>query len=106
MPNKADIQELLNHCAFTMETLSGILGAMITGPNSNYIFLPFCGRRYPDGVHNTNIAYYWTSSYREYDDTENFAYTLYCGNEDEFIWYADWNWHRNYGQSIRPVKDK
>lgn len=106
MPNKADIQELLNHCTFTMETLSGILGAMITGPNSNYIFLPFCGRRYPDGVHNTNIAYYWTSSYREYDDTENFAYTLYCGNEDEFIWYADWNWHRNYGQSIRPVKDK
>ena len=106
MPNKADIQELLNHCAFTMETLSGILGAMITGPNSNYIFLPFCGRRYPDGVHNTNIAYYWTSSYREYDDTENFAYTLYCGNEDEFKWYADWNWHRNYGQSIRPVKDK
>lgn len=106
MPNKADIQELLNHCTFTMETLSGILGAMITGPNSNYIFLPFCGRRYPDGVHNTNIAYYWTSSYREYDDTENFAYTLYCGNEDEFKWYADWNWHRNYGQSIRPVKDK
>ena len=106
MPNKADIQELLNHCAFTMETLSGILGAMITGPNSNYIFLPFCGRRYPDGVHNTNIGYYWTSSYREYDDTENFAYTLYCGNEDEFKWYADWNWHRNYGQSIRPVKDK
>lgn len=106
MPNKADIQELLNHCAFTMETLSGILGAMITGPNSNYIFLPFCGRRYPDGVHNTNIGYYWTSTYREYDDTENFTYTLYCGNEDEFKWYADWNWHRNYGQSIRPVKDK
>ena len=106
MPNEADIQELLNHCAFTMETMSGILGAMITGPNGNYIFLPFCGRRYPDGVHNTNIGYYWTSSYREYDDTENFAYTLYCGNEDEFKWEADWNWHRNYGQSIRPVKDK
>ena len=109
MPNKDDIQELINNCSWSPGTLSGVSGATATGPNGDSVFFPYSGRRYPDGVHNsTTYGYYWSGTCIEDNDDgiDNYVYTLYCGTDYGFVFEADWNWHLNYGQNVRPVKDK
>ena len=109
MPNKDDIQELINNCSWSPGTLSGVSGATATGPNGDSVFFPYSGRRYPDGVHNsTTYGYYWSGTCIEDNDDgiDNYVYTLYCRTEYGFDFEADWNWHLNYGQNVRPVKDK
>lgn len=105
MPRQKDFQELIHNCKWTL----GASGAIVKGPNGNKIFLPFSGRCYPDGVNNRTIyGYYWSGTCVEDDDggIDLFVYTLYCGNELGFEYEADFNWHLNYGQNVRPVKDK
>ena len=103
MPRQKDIQELIHNCTWIL----GSSGAIVIGPNGNKIFLPFSGRCYPDGINNrTFFGYYWSGTCVEGVDGDVFGYTLYCGNEERFNYEADFNFHLNYGQNIRPVKDK
>ena len=43
MPTKAEWEELINNCTSELETLNGINGYRLTGPNGRSIFLPMAG---------------------------------------------------------------
>ena len=66
MPTKAEIQELFDKCTWEADTVHGMSGKRVTGPNGNSIFIPTTG--YYNDDHGTGIqglrtiAYLWTSS--------------------------------------------
>lgn len=41
LPTLDEAKELIANCTFTDVTLNGVLGSKVTGPNGNYIFLPY-----------------------------------------------------------------
>ena len=66
MPTKAEMQELFDKCTWEADTVHGMSGKRVTGPNGNSIFIPTTG--YYNDDHGTGIqglgtiAYLWTSS--------------------------------------------
>lgn len=46
MPTKDECQELMDKCDWEDSTFNGFAGKKVTGPNGNYIFLPYSGSRY------------------------------------------------------------
>ena len=59
MPTKDEFQELLTKCTWEWSQINGINGYVVTGPNSNSIFIPAAGySRYEVG----KWVEYWTSS--------------------------------------------
>ena len=66
MPTKAEMQELFDKCTWEADTVHGMSGKRVTGPNGNSIFIPTIG--YYNDDHGTGIqglrtiAYLWTSS--------------------------------------------
>lgn len=80
MPTKEEFQELINKCSWKETTKNGVQVYLITGPNSNVIYL----RRYGDS---------WTSS---------------CNSKDSYVlshYYKQLTTnYRSYYNSIRPVQ--
>ena len=66
MPTKAEMQELFDKCTWEADTVHGMSGKRVTGPNGNSIFIPTTG--YYNDDHGTGIqglrtiVYLWTSS--------------------------------------------
>ena len=102
-PTLTEMEELVNRCKWTVETLNGVKGARVTGPNGNSIFLPFGGQMFEDQLsHYDNSGYYYASTLSS--NGEKYAPALCCfgsGNKQEFVHYA-----RYYGLSIRGVLSK
>ena len=65
MPTQAELEELVNKCTWTEETLNGIRGRRATGPNGNSIFLPFAGYKYDQDLYNDSK--YIRNQYQTYD---------------------------------------
>ena len=100
-PTLTEMQELVNRCQWTQETLNGVKGMRVTGPNGNSIFLPFGGQMSEDVLHHSDTTgYYYVSNLSS--DGEKYAPALVCyGNKQEFVPHA-----RFFGLSIRPVFNK
>lgn len=69
MPTLRDINELLENCENSVETVNGVSGTKFTGPNGNTIFLPWVGTMYQGALEYPERGYYWSSS---------------LGNDDKF----------------------
>ena len=100
-PTLTEMEELVNRCKWTQETLNGVKGMRVTGPNGNSIFLPFGGQMSEDVLHHSDTTgYYYVSNLSS--DGEKYAPALVCyGNKQEFVPHA-----RFFGLSIRPVFTK
>ena len=100
-PTLTEMEELVNRCQWTPETLNGVNGVRVTGPNGNSIFLPFGGEMSEDVLyHSGTTGYYYVSTLSI--DSETSAPALVCfGNTQEFVPHA-----RFFGLNIRPVFTK
>lgn len=102
MPRFAEIEEIINNCSWSVSTYNGVKVMTVTGQNSNSIFLPFAGYRYDDEL--TKAGYCgccWSGTCYE-DDGDYVDYLYFYDNG-----YRDWDSNdRNFGRSVRPVKDK
>lgn len=74
------------------------------GPNGNIIFFPFTGYKMESLVYDSNYAgYFWSST-----PNGELAYILECFSDEEIDEkdYILCDVDKDYGITIRPVKDK
>ncbi len=100
MPEKSEIEELVNKCKFTW-TIQGIhFGYVVTGPNGNSIFLPaagMCIQTSSPGRDGRECQYMSATPVIGFKD--EFAYALnFKGDEFRMGWTGRWE-----GNPIRPV---
>lgn len=99
MPTDAEWMKLRTECEWTKTTQNGVTGHLVTGPNSNSIFLPSAGlRRGTNIIDEGTFGYYWSSSLDTEDPAK--AWDVYFGFHPDGKSYARFN-----GQSIRPVSE-
>ena len=99
MPNKEQIDELIDNCTRTWTQQNGVNGILVTGKNGGQIFLPAAGCRWDDGLNFAGSSgCYWSSSLHPYDDFSAYYLYFYSGN---------WRWdnliNRGGGESVRAV---
>ena len=99
MPTRAEQQELLNNCTWTLTTQNGVNGYNVEGPNGNSIFLPAAGYRLGSSFYNVGYGGYCWSSTPSYESDSYGAYGL--------GFYSDYrnmgNYYHHFGRSVRPV---
>ena len=100
MPTKAEQDELRNNCTLSWTTQNGVNGYRVTGPNSNFIFLPAAGYR-------SNTSFSSAGSYGDYwsatpDSDSGYAYGLLGFGSGDYCWYSI---YRYYGYTVRPVSE-
>ena len=100
MPTRAELEELLNNCDRTPETINGKYGWRLTSTkNGNSIFLPAAGRRRGTSIEETgSYVVYWSSSLGAGDPC---AKGLFFSSRDA----VSGDYSRYYGLSVRPVTD-
>ncbi|MBQ7253618.1 MAG: Ig-like domain-containing protein, partial [Bacteroidales bacterium] len=105
MPSDADWSELLNSCTWTVSTLNGVSGRLVTGTNGNSIFLPAAGTLSGTNLLNSGSeGHYWSSSATTVPSTSYarflmFGYNSFEGNDYNYCTSGG----RANGRSIRPV---
>lgn len=62
MPTVVEWQELIDYCNWSWDTVNGVNGYNVKGPNGNSIFLPVTGRMRYEELNNQSIGYYWSST--------------------------------------------
>ena len=101
MPTLTEVNELVNNCSFKYGTYNGVGGNYVTGPNGNSIFLPFAGCRGDGDLRcEGSDGCFWSGTCN--GGYGYGAYYLYCYG-DYGYWYSG---SRDYGLSVRPVKEK
>ena len=96
IPTKAEMDELVEQCQWTPETLNGVPGYRVTGPSGKSIFMPFGGSKSDDQHYNLGrTGFYWTSGLA--GSAAAPALYMYNGSIDYM------NYTRDTGRSIRPV---
>lgn len=101
MPTSAELTELNTKCKWEVYTYNGVKGCKVTGPNGNFIFLPFAG--YFNGAslrHNDSSVYYWSGSLSDGISIKLFSDVITVGPISVF---NDDNRHNGY--SVRPVRN-
>ncbi len=108
MPTQAEMQELFDRCTITNESLNGVDGFRITGPNGNSIFMPASGYKYMEAVEytsdnsqNKKCGFYWTSE--AYSSSPLYAYSLIMGTDGS---RSVTRFGRASGLVIRPVENR
>ena len=99
MPTKEEQVELITECNWTLDTMNGVDGYTVTGPNGNSIFLPISG--YFSDTNVEDIGYngtYWSSELKS--DYSSQAYVIDIYNDGDISLFTN---SRYYGLSIRPV---
>lgn len=99
MPTKAEFQELIDKCEWTLTTRSGVSGFEVKSKsNGKSIFLPFTGYYGPGKtLNNKDQGNLWVS---EMDRNSNFSCYFKKGTPGSW-----WGISREYGLAIRPVCD-
>lgn len=103
MPTNNQIKELINKCTWTMTTLNGVKGHLVTGPNGKSIFLPAAGWRiYDEYKINSPEGRYWshTLSYGETDCALFMAFSLQWGPDHNYEYVTT----RCWGLTVRAVR--
>jgi hypothetical protein len=98
MPTKEEQDELRTECTWVWETMNGVEGYTVIGPNGRSIFLPATGFRANSDLNNAGTyGYYWSSSL--YVERPGYASLLAFVSER-----VDWSATDIYGGlTIRPV---
>ena len=104
MPTRAEFQELIDKCTWTLTSRSGVDGFEVKSKvNDNTIFLPLTGfYSQTDGydgktLHHKDQGNLWVS-----DMDNNFTVTCYFKKGKPGSWFGT---SREYGMAIRPVSD-
>ena len=98
LPTKAEMQELVDKCAWGWTELGG--GYMVTGPNGNNIFLPAeGGYAGPSLMQAGSGGLYWSST--PVDGATDCACMLIFTDSSYDVYWC----HRYFGLSVRPVTE-
>jgi hypothetical protein len=106
MPTLDEAEELVDYCNFQIVNKDGVLGAKLTGPNGNKIFLPFTGYRCGSEIYyEDEESYLWCSTpATSCSDPRRCAETLYLDKEEIGCWsHCEDYYGRGAGHPIRPV---
>ena len=102
MPTKEEMQELIDFCTWEWTKQNGYKGYNVTGPNGNSIFLPTTGYKAGSSFNSETCGegFYWNST----PDfaSSNYAYEFNFRSSS----YTVDGGYRNYGQAVRPVRDR
>ena len=102
-PSDEQWEELLANTTNEWTTQNGVKGRLFTSKkNGKSLFLPAAGRRWDGELYDVGSdGFYWSSSLNT-DYPEDFAWHLDFGSGDYGMngYYA-----RNYGFSVRPVRE-
>ncbi|MBP5419024.1 MAG: hypothetical protein J6Y72_04365 [Bacteroidales bacterium] len=108
IPTRADWQELLKECQYESCVLNGLNGCKLTGPNGNFIYLPFGGSCYD----NRALTHHLTDNNRVDGGGYYWSSTL-CDGWTMNVWCAEFGYvtgfgvreffNRNFGFSVRAV---
>ena len=97
MPTKAQMEELVNECQWTMCSLNGVNGARILGKNGNSIFLPAAGSRSEDDLYfEGRYGHYWSGDGFSKYDSYSIDFFVERGKSRD-------TGTRREGYSVRPV---
>lgn len=103
MPTTDEMLELTEECEWTDTICGGVKGKKVTGVNGNSIFFPAAGMGAPgsDTFKPGEFGLYWLGTLNE----------TYLGGEYLYFEFGYPEWisygaSREYGQPVRPVKDK
>ena len=104
IPSLKDFKELLSNCSWHDSSYNNIRGYYAEGPNGNKIFFPLTGYKMHESARDKNYAgYFWSST-----PNGDLAYILEIFSEEGLdetdYFYCDVD--KDYGMTIRPVKDK
>ncbi len=98
MPTYDEILELTSECQYSYTTQNGVYGIIVTGPNSNTIFIPAAGgRQFENEVWEEGSGSYWASSLDTNSPTD--AQGFYFESNG----FGPISIMRRYGLPIRPV---
>ena len=104
IPSLENFKELLSNCSWYDSSYNGIRGYYAKGSNGNKIFFPFSGYKMNSlTIHRNYAGCFWSST-----PSGDLAYILECFSEEglddkDYIYcYVD----KDYGMTVRPVKDK
>ena len=101
LPSKAETEELVDKCVWTLIVEGGNFGYKVTGPNGRSIFLPVAGMQIDSSVELADVACrYWTSTPNE-SNAES-AYTLFFAGE--YLEVSDFDC-RFVGCPIRAISE-
>jgi len=102
IPTKEDFEELEDNCTVSLQTY-GLL--KVTGPNGNYILVPYSSIKDSEGVYPTpsGSATFWSSTVHGTDCRYADAYYIWNDYYDPIAWGG---WDRYVGFPIRPVRER
>lgn len=109
LPSERELKELKDKCVWEWTIFNNVKGAKVTGPNGNYIFLPYAGYRYQSSfVQNTGQkGCYWGDCSATDPATGRVAKYLYFGSWNGKIdEIRIWDSNCISGYTIRPVTSK
>lgn len=99
IPNRAEVEELIDNCTWTWTTQNGVNGIKVTGTNGNSIFLPAAGM----SNESIGLACCYYSSFP--GGEENCCvYGIYSDLEDSDRFKLAWL-YRYAGFTVRPVSE-
>lgn len=102
MPTVEDFVELQNNCTWEWDFYNDVSVCKITGPNGNYIYLPFTGRATDGILEGTDEhGFYWTSIF---DGAFAACHSVYICRKDQPL-VSIYGYDSSYnGLSVRPVQ--
>ena len=98
MPTEAEWKELQDNCTWTWTTQNGVNGRLVTGSNSNSIFLPAAGYRRGTSLYDVGSDGYYWSSYL-YTGNPSYSYRIGFYSNRVYGYYSE----RGDGFPVRPV---
>lgn len=85
MPTKAEMEELVNECAWSWTNYEGQYGYKVTGPNGNTIFLPAGGMMGVEGLMQADPNDYFYQQTGYYTSSEEKPSTMYPTAHSRYI---------------------
>ena len=105
MPTYDEMEELVDNCTWTWTTENGVNGYLVTGPNTNSIFLPAAGNRNGTSLYNAGSdGVYWSSTPIGSDDAFNLGYVV-NGHSISISGPGVGYSFRYLGRTVRPVSE-
>ena len=100
MPTSDELSELYSECSFEWDTVNGVKGYKVTGPNGNSIFCPAAGSINGTKLHRSGEGgSYWSSTLWDFEENCASAFIFNFGNT-----WGGWDVRVRYlGRSVRPV---
>ncbi len=98
MPNRNQLQLLLDNCTLDYIEFNKVAGIRFRESGGGMLFLPAEGYRWEDGWHS-DFGYYWSSTLEETDNQKD-AYFLFFNQYNN---YSVGDYERSYGFPVRPI---